>query len=78
MEEDGGDGLPYMNSSRERCSWLDSSSSLERLDGEIKRHTNVGGILPNAAGIRWLVAGVLAEQAAEWSLWRAEYTSLSA
>ena len=78
MEEDGGDGLPYMNSPWELRSRPRSTDSLERLNGGIKRRTNKVGIVPYEADVRWLVVKVLAEQAAEWSLWRAKYMSLSA
>ena len=66
-----------MSASRERRSWLDSTNLLERLDGEIKRRTNVVGIVPTEANIRWMVVDVLAEQTTEWPLRCAECMSRS-
>ena len=78
MEEDGGDGLPYMNSPWELRSRPHSTNSLELLNGGIKRRTNMVGIVPYQADVRWLVGKVLAEQTDERSLRRAKYMSLSA
>jgi len=46
-----------------------STNPLERLNAEIKRRTNVGGILPNEAAIVRLVGAIL-EQNNEWSVQR--------
>ncbi|MYH71672.1 MAG: hypothetical protein F4153_03710 [Acidimicrobiia bacterium] len=46
---------------------LHSTNSLERLDGEINRCTNVVEILPNDAALTWLVGTILAEQDYEWA-----------
>jgi putative transposase len=45
-----------------------STNPLERLNAEIKRRTNVVGILPNDASITCLVAAMMLEQNDEWSL----------
>ena len=52
MEEAEGEELASMNSSRERRSRLHSTSPLELLNEEIKRRTNVAGIVPNEPDIR--------------------------
>lgn len=49
---------------------------IERLNGEIKRRTEVVGIFPNEDAIVRLVGVILLEQSDEWAAQRARYMTL--
>jgi transposase-like protein len=70
------DVLAYMTFPREHRAKLHSTNPIERLNGEIKRRTEVVGIFPNEAAITRLVGAILMEQSDEWAVQRARYMTL--
>jgi putative transposase len=76
MDEAESDVLAHMSFPPEHWSKLHSTNGLERLNGEIKRRTEVVGIFPNDAAIVRLVGAILLEQNDEWAVQRARYMSL--
>lgn len=76
MDEAQEDVLAYMAFPKEHRTKLYSNNPIERLNGEIKRRTNVVGIFPNEAAITRLVGAILLEQNDEWAVQRARYMTL--
>jgi len=70
------DVLAYMTFPKEHRAKIHSTNPLERLNGEIKRRTEVVGIFPNEAAITRLVGAILLEQNDEWAVQRARYMTL--
>jgi putative transposase len=76
MDEAEADLLAYMSFPKDHRPKLHSTNPLERLNGEIKRRTEVVGIFPNEAAITRLVGAILLEQNDEWAVQRARYMTL--
>jgi putative transposase len=70
------DVLAYMSFPPQHRTKLHSTNPLERLNGEIKRRTEVVGIFPNEDAITRLVGAILLEQNDEWAVQRAHYMTL--
>ena len=68
--------LAYMTFPQQHRAKIHSTNPLERLNGEIKRRTEVVGIFPNEAAITRLVGAILLEQNDEWAVQRARYMTL--
>jgi putative transposase len=76
MDEAEPDVLAYMSFPKEHRAKLHSTNPIERLNGEIKRRTDVVGIFPNEEAIVRLVGAILLEQNDEWAVQRGRYMTL--
>lgn len=76
MDEAEHDVLAYMSFPRQHWAKLHSTNPIERLNGEIKRRTDVVGIFPNDDAIVRLVGALLLEANDEWAVQRARYMTL--
>lgn len=76
MDDAEPDVLAYMTFPKEHRAKLHSTNPIERLNGEIKRRTEVVGIFPNDDAIVRLVGAILLEQNDEWAVQRARYMTL--
>ena len=68
--------LTFMSFPKDHRPKIHSVNPLERLNGEIKRRTEVVGIFPNEEAITRLVGALLLEQNDEWAVQRARYMTL--
>jgi transposase-like protein len=76
MDDAEADVLAYMGFPAQHRVKLHSTNPLERLNGEIKRRSEVVGIFPNEAAVTRLIGALLLEQNDEWAVQRARYMSL--
>ena len=76
MDDAEHDVLAHMSFPKEHRAKLHSTNPIERLNGEIKRRTDVVGIFPNDDAIVRLVGALLLEQNDEWAVQRARYMTL--
>lgn len=75
MESAEHDVLAFMDFPREHRTKIHSTNTIERLNGEIKRRSDVVGIFPNEKAITRLVGALLLEQNDEYAIQK-RYMSL--
>jgi len=76
MDQAEDDVLAYMSFPADHWPKIHSTNGLERLNGEVKRRTEVVGIFPNDEAIVRLVGAILLEQNDEWAIQRCRYMTL--
>ena len=76
MDEAEADVLAFKSFPKDHRPKIHSTNPLERLNGEIKRRTEVVGIFPNEEAITRLIGAILLEQNDEWAVQRARYMTL--
>ena len=76
MDDAEADVPAYMGFPAPHRAKLHSTNPLERLNGEIKRRSDVAGIFPNEAAVTRLIGALLLGQNDEWAVQRARYMTL--
>jgi len=76
MDEAEADVLAYTSFPKEHWTKIYSTNGLERLNGEVKRRTEVVGIFPNEEAVKRLVGAILLEQNDEWAVQRSRFMTL--
>lgn len=76
MDQAETDVLAYMSFPKDHRTKIQSNNPIDRLNGEIKRRTEVVGICPNKAAIIRLVGAILLEQNDEWAVQRCRYMTV--
>lgn len=77
LEESGEDVLTYMTFPEEHRRQIHSTNTLERLNREIKRRTDVIGIFPNTPSALRIIVALLQEQNDEWETTRRYFSEES-
>jgi transposase-like protein len=67
---------PRGEQARRQACKLRSTNLIERLNGEIKRRTDMVGIFPNEAAVVTLFGALILEQSDEWATQRSRYMTL--
>ncbi len=76
MDDAEADVLAYTGFPKEHWQKIQSTNGLERLNGEVKRRTEVVGIFPNEEAVKRLVGAILLEQNDEWAVQRSRFMTL--